>query len=195
MALAVTLAGWLNGRMKNRILAWELVGIIFISVTGSLLHFVFEWSGSLTSVALIAAVNESVWEHLKLAFWPAFFFATAEHPFLRRATNNFFVAKASGLILMPLVIVLVFYSYTALIGDSILAIDIATFVAAVAAGQFVSYRLMMRNNLSNPIKYLSIVAIVLLTLVFSLFTYFPPHLPLFRDSRNGSYGIPAVSVR
>jgi hypothetical protein len=178
--------------MKNRVLSWELAGIFFIAATGSLLHFVFEWSGNLAPVALIAAVNESVWEHLKLAFWPSLLFAAVEYPFLRREARNFVAAKTAGFYVTPLVIVLVFYSYTALLGRSILIVDIATFVVAVAAGQLVSCRVMTLGALSKSLQYLSVGALVLLTLAFSLFTYFPPHLPLFQDSRNGSYGIPAV---
>ena len=49
---------------KKSILLWELAGIIFIVVLGSVLHFAFEWSGRWTPIAPIAAVNESVWEHL-----------------------------------------------------------------------------------------------------------------------------------
>ena len=182
---------WLNGDMKNKVLAWELAGILFIAVCGSLLHFVFEWSGNLALVALFAAVNESVWEHLKLTFWPALVFAAFEYPFLRGEANNFVAAKSAGFYVMPLVIVLVFYSYFTIIGRSILAVDISTFVIAVAAGQMVSYRIMTLGKLSRSLRYLSSAALVLLLVAFSLFTYFPPHWPLFQDSRNGSYGIPA----
>jgi len=181
--------------MKNKVLAWELAGILFIAVSGSLLHFVFEWSGNVTPVALFAAVNESVWEHLKLAFWPSLVFAAIEYPFLRRETSNFVVAKAAGFSVTPLVIVLVFYSYTTITGRSILVVDISTFVIAVAAGQILSYRIMTLGELSKSLQYASVLALMLLTVAFSLFTYFPPHLPLFQDSRSGGYGIPVVNGR
>jgi hypothetical protein len=42
-----------------------------IVLAGSALHFAFDWSGHWLPLALIAAVNESVWEPMKLAFWPA----------------------------------------------------------------------------------------------------------------------------
>ena len=57
--------------MKKYALKWELLGIVFIIVLGGALHFVFDLSGEWPPLALIAAVNESVWEHLKLGFWPA----------------------------------------------------------------------------------------------------------------------------
>ena len=48
---------------------WEVSGVLFILAIGSALHFVFEWTGEFTLVAPFVPVNESVWEHLKMAFW------------------------------------------------------------------------------------------------------------------------------
>ena len=44
-----------------------VIAIIFISVIGTLLHFMYEWSGHNKVVSLFAAVNESTWEHIKIA--------------------------------------------------------------------------------------------------------------------------------
>jgi hypothetical protein len=57
---------------NKSVLLFELVGIVFIIFLGSALHFTFEWSGNQPAVGIFSAVNESVWEHLKLAFWPAY---------------------------------------------------------------------------------------------------------------------------
>ncbi len=47
-----------------------LFGIIFTFILGTLLHFVYEWSGSNVIVGIFSPVNESVWEHLKLLYFP-----------------------------------------------------------------------------------------------------------------------------
>ena len=44
---------------------------------GTLLHFLFDWTGGNAVVALFSAVNESIWEHLKLLFYPMVLFAVA----------------------------------------------------------------------------------------------------------------------
>jgi len=54
--------------MGRSVLRWEIVGIVVISVLGSLLHFSFEWVGGWKPLGVISAVNESVWEHLNIAF-------------------------------------------------------------------------------------------------------------------------------
>ena len=53
---------------RRRVLFFELTGIVFIIILGSILHFTFEWSGSQVVVGVFSAVNESVWEHFKLGF-------------------------------------------------------------------------------------------------------------------------------
>jgi hypothetical protein len=173
---------------KKSILHWELTGIGLIFLAGSFFHFVFELMGHWPPMALIGAVNESVWEHLKLAFWPALIYALVEFPFLKNATKNFWTSKAFGLLSMPLIIVVFFYGYTALIGHHILWVDIALFGFSVGIGQAVSFRLMIRRPLSRKDKFLGALVLIMMILAFSLFTYLPPHFSLFRDSTSGQYG-------
>jgi hypothetical protein len=169
---------------------WELWGIAFITIVGSLLHFVFQWSGGWRPVALVGAVNESTWEHLKLAFWPAIFLALIEYPRLRGSVNNFWLAKGLSILLMPLAIVVLFYGYKAVLGHHYFVLDILIFIIAVGAGQLVSYRLLMAADRGSAGAALGVVLIVVMVAAFSLLTYFPPHNFLFEGPRTGGYGIP-----
>lgn len=173
---------------KKIILHWELTGIVLILVSGSFFHFLFELTGQWPPVALFGAVNESVWEHLKLAFWPALTYALAEYPFLKNITKNFWTSKSLGILSMPLIIVILFYGYTALIGHHILWADIALFGFAVSIGQMISSRMMTRSALSRKVKVLGAVLLISMILAFSLLTYFPLHFSLFRDPTSGQYG-------
>jgi hypothetical protein len=164
--------------------------MVFIIILGSILHFTFEWSGSQPIVGAFSAVNESVWEHLKLAFWPALLFMLIEYGLLKKTANNFALAKTVAVYLMVLIIPIVFYSYTAVTGKSVFAIDISTFVVAVIIGQLASYKLMTYRKLSAYFNIVSIAALVLLGLAFVLSTFYPPQLPFFRDPITGKYGIP-----
>ena len=175
--------------MTSPILAWEAAGAFVISILGSLLHFVFELLGGWPPAALIAAVNESTWEHLKLAFWPALCYALLERRFLRPLPANFWAAKAAGILAMPLVIVGGFYGYTALAGGNVLWADISLFVVAVFAGQILSARLMKRAPFGRSTRRAALGLLILLTAAFSLATYFPPRAFLFQDPRSGKYGI------
>jgi hypothetical protein len=175
--------------VKKKILRWELGGIVFIVVVGSVLHFVFEWSGGAIPVAPFAAVNESVWEHLKLGFWPALVYAVLEYFRFGKSANNFPFAKTLGIYLIPITIVVLYYLYTAILGHGLLIVDIAIFVVAVIVGQLVSYRLLIASPLPERLNRFAPIALAVLGILFVLFTFYPPQIPLFKDSVTGGYGI------
>lgn len=180
-----------KGKLNTRtILKWELGGIIFVFLLGALLHFVFEWSGESRIVGAIASVNESVWEHFKQGFWPMCLFTAIEYRALRKYTDNFLTAKAIAVYLIPLITGLVFYTYTAIVGKEILAVDILIFAFAITIGQLRSYRTMVLNVLPNYANRVAFGFIVVLALLLIVFTFYPPHLPIFMDLNTGTYGIP-----
>lgn len=175
--------------MKKHILKWEISGIIFVFLLGALLHFVFEWSGDSRIAGLFASVNESVWEHFKQGFWPMCLYAAIEYGFLRGRVNNFLTAKAVAVYIIPLITGLVFYGYTAIIGEEILIVDILIFLAAIVVGQLTSYKIIISAELPRYTNAISSIFIIILALILMLFTFYPPHLPIFLDAR-GFYGIP-----
>jgi len=172
----------------RKILALEIVGTIFIIFLGTALHFTFAFSGHNPLVGSFSAVNESVWEHLKLPFWPSLLWLLIIMLPLKKIVGNFFSAKAIGIILMLVIIPVVFYSYTAFTKE-ILAVDIATFMIAVVIGQVVSYSLYKKANWSRLTEVIAITVIALIAIKFIAFTFYPPHLPIFMDSNTGQYGI------
>jgi hypothetical protein len=175
--------------MTKRILRWDLGGIAFIVILGSLLHFTFEWSGSAIPIAWIAAVNESVWEHLKLGFWPALVYAALEYSRFGKSVDNFNFAKTVGIYLIPITIVVLYYAYTAILGHGLLIVDISIFVVAVVVGQLVSYKLLTVSTLPERLNRYAPIALVVLGVLFVLFTFYPPQIPLFKDAVTGGYGI------
>lgn len=82
--------------MKRPALKWEPIGIAVISVLGSVLYFAFELSGEWPPAGIIAAVNESVFEYLKLTFWPTLIYAAVTYRLLKQDTHNFFMDSVTG---------------------------------------------------------------------------------------------------
>ena len=175
--------------MKKYVLKWELSGILFVFLLGALLHFLFEWSGESRIVGLFASVNESVWEHFKQGFWPMCLYSAIEYGFLRGRVNNFLTAKAAAVYIIPIITGLVFYGYTAIIGEEILIVDIIIFLVAIVIGQLTSYKIMTSSKLPKYTAFISPLFIILLALILMLFTFYPPHLPIFLDGNTGTYGI------
>ncbi len=162
---------------------------LIVVAAGSLLHFAYGWSGAWAPAALFAAVNESVWEHLKIAFWPALILALVRaRPGAGLAC---WAAQGVGLLVPSVVIVAVFYGYTAILGDNLLVADIATFALAILLGQIASRRLARRGGADAGLRALGLALLVAQLGAFSAFTYAAPRLFLFEDPRNGRYGLEA----
>jgi len=176
--------------MKTQIKHWERVGILFIIAFGASLHFVFEWTDYWRPAALIAAVNESTWEHFKIAFWPSMIWALIEYLFIRKEANNFAIAKATGFLIMPLVTAVLFYGYNAITGQHYLIADIFIFIISAITGQIISMRLMLRDKIKvDWLKKMAIGFLILMTIAFSSLSYFPLKNFLFAHPENGEFGI------
>ena len=174
---------------SKKVLIYEIIGTAFIIFLGSALHFTYEFSGRFAFVGVFSAVNESVWELLKLAFWPSLIWLLIEYLPIKKLTNNFLESKTIGTCTMIALIPIVFYSYTSITGESIFAIDIATFIVAVVVGQIVSYTLFMKKQFSGNTDKIALANINCLRNCFhslrflsTVFTYFPGYV-------SGGYGI------
>lgn len=167
----------------------EIGGFLFIFITGSLFHFLYDWSNHSLVVGLIAPVNESVWEHLKLALWPSLLYSIYEYNRIGRFIPNFWEARTLSTYIMPLTIIIIYYFYTAIIGYNILLIDILTFAIAVALGQLSSYLLLTSRQVYKPLNQLGPILLTALVVIFAYYTINPPHLPIFQDPQTGSFGI------
>jgi hypothetical protein len=91
-----------------------------------------------------------------------------------------------------LVIAIGWYAAIAILGENIFSINIALFVGAIFVGQYFSYRILTGDKISALNPRYAIYAILVLTLAFASFTYFPPRIFLFEHmdlADTGQYGI------
>lgn len=170
-----------------------VLGFLFISITGMLLHFAYEWSSQSKLVALIGAVNESTWEHMKIAAIPAFVWSIVEIPFIGN-DPNFIAARLVAVATILLAIPLIFYGYQLFTRKSILALDIGLFVASIGLGQWLSALVMNSAPVPVLITYICLILLVVLFAACMLLTRMPIRNFLFRDPINGKYGIEAFEA-
>jgi len=180
--------------VKNNLACWEIIGFIFVVIFGSLLHFVYQWSGSKRIVGLFAPVNESTWEHLKLLFIPMLLYSIVEYLAVGKYYPNFIVAKALGIVFGMIAIVAIFYTYTGIVGKHFLWADILTFVLGVAVAFLYSWRMINKAPISLNSQITGIILVLVLALCFAIFTFDPPHIPLFLDPVSRNYGTSIESL-
>ncbi|MDP4128136.1 MAG: DUF6512 family protein [Bacillota bacterium] len=175
--------------MMRTVFIWELSGILFLILVGSLLHFTFEWSNRLPLVGVLSPVNESVWEHLKLGFGSLVLFSLIEYRFIRHEINNFLLAKGIGLVILQATILIVFYTYTMFSGKPILAIDISSYILGCVLCQSFSYFALTKVGEKNLLNAVGLLLMIIHAVLLVIFTFAPPKLPIFQDSHSLSYGI------
>lgn len=174
----------------SKLLKIELIVTILELILGTLLHFIYEWSGNNAIIASFSAVNESVWEYLKLVFYPMLILGVIEYYFVKNIANNYIEAKAIGTFIAISFIVISFFTYTGIIGTNFFIIDILIFIISIILGEWTSYKLMKRKNESTiQTKILAGGILIFLLSCFIIFTYVTPQVNLFRDFTNGTYGI------
>jgi hypothetical protein len=173
---------------------WELAGIPFILAAGILLHFLFEWSGSIRIIGVVAPVNESVCEHLKMVYWPALVYSYLEVACLNSVPTGYYLARATSIyVMMILLLGLFFVSIIALRNPKLvhrLIADALIFVAAVSLGQL-SFCIFLQNlgpRISNPT--IGVVLLALPAVGLTITTFYPPHISIFKDHFHQGYGIP-----
>jgi hypothetical protein len=169
---------------------WHVAGALFTLVVGTLLHFVFDWSSGNLFAGVFAPVNESVWEHLKMLITPVLLFSVLEYFVYGHEYPNFVPAKVLSVFVGMAVIVVLFYTYSGIIGQNYLPADILTFILGVAAAYVFSYRLLSSGRLSsvnaNILSWFFLTVLIVCTVFF---TFNPPHIDIFKDSVTGGYGI------
>ena len=173
--------------MKRSIL-WQAAGFAAATFGGTVLHFLYDWTGRSIWVTPFSGVNESTWEHMKLLFWLLFLFALVQRLFFKKQKNYWYVKLAEillGLMLIPVL----FYTYNGVFGKSPDWINISIFYIT-ALFVFLFERWAFKNErLQCEYPPLAFAVICLIGALFVVFTFAPPKIPLFRDPLTGTYGI------
>ena len=175
-----------------KIKTWQIITVIICLVLGILLHFAYEWSGANKVVGVFSAVNESTWEHLKLAFFPMLLMGIIGYFVIGKQNNNYWLAQAIGIITAITFIVTFFYTYQGILGQNIDALNIGSFFIAIILGEFVTYKILKSRNEYNA-ELISMVFLVILFFGFILYTFYPIRIPLFQDPTTGEYGIQSLT--
>lgn len=174
--------------MKRDVSLWQFAGFALTALVGTLLHFLYEWTGGNLAVALVSGVNESTWEHMKLLYVPLLLFALIQSRFFRD-NKSFWCAKLIGTLTGSLLIPVLYYTYNGAIGKSPDWLNITIFFVAAAGTFWLEWRLLRYPHWRCSRPRFAIVALAAVGVLFVVFTFAPPPLPLFRDPLTGTYGI------
>ena len=174
--------------MKRSFGLWQFVGFGVTSLGGTVLHFLYDWLGEAAWIAPFSGVNESTWEHMKLLFWPMLIFAAVQS-FFFKDRENFWCIKLCGILLGIILIPVIFYTYNGVIGRSPDWINIAIFFVCAAISYAYEGYLGKKEKLRCRSSKKALTLLLMIALLFVIFTFKTPELGIFRDPLSGTYGI------
>lgn len=157
---------------------YTIVGIIFVLIFGTLSHFLYNWTGNNFIIGFFTPINESIWEHMKLLFFPMLLFSSLMIFKLRAVYPCITSSLYAGMLLGTTLIPILFYAYTYIIGKNFFIFDIAIFMFSVVIAFLIAYNFTQSCKLQSYSVFIYILVCVYL-LCFLLFTYEPPNIKLF----------------
>lgn len=162
----------------NQLKKYSLIGFLFVVITGTLGHFVYDWSSQNYVAGLFFPVNESTWEHMKLIYFPALLYSFYMEKRLQKEYPCIRFALSSGILAGTAFIPVFFYVYSGIWGRNYFVFDILTFLLSAAIVFVVTYRF---SQSCRAQKYSAALRafVWILFLGFLLFSYFPPSIGLF----------------
>jgi hypothetical protein len=169
-----------------------LKSFLFLAVF-SLLHFGYEITGW-SFLAPFCSVNESVFQHLKMAFWSYLLITVlVEYPLLKRYNkkdfiiNNFWYSRFLSAIIIPYIILVIWYLLPALFGktkslfvDLIWALAV-TFFSCIFTGYLEKEIEKIKFKILT--KYIILFLVLISGFLFVKFTYKLPWIDLFIEQK------------
>ncbi len=167
---------------------WSVLGFFFVGAAGVLLHYLYDITNGNYIAAIFSGVNESTWEHMKLMFFPLFVFALIQSRYFK-GYGNFWCVKLLGIITGVFLIPVLFYTINGVFGKTPDWVNINIFFVCTAAAFVLEAIMFKRNAFSCASPRVSVAVLAVFAVLFAVFTFSPPRIPLFKDPVTDEYGI------
>ena len=156
-------------------------GFLFVGVLGVLFHFAYDFLGQNAVAGVFFPINESIWEHLKLLYFPVILWWMIEY-FTGAERKRFFASRVWALCIGLFFIPIAFYTYSGVIGRRFAWADIGIFFVA----DYLYFRLAKGfgedpKEESEGENILSAIVFLVWLFAFFVFTFFPPALGIFQN--------------
>lgn len=166
---------------------YVIISTIIISIIGTLSHFLYDISKHNKFIGLFTAVNESTWEHIKIALTPTFFFCIVDGIMFGQ-NPNYFLAKLSSLVIIIILMPVLFYGYQLFTKKDNFILDILIFYIVIFFSQLSFYLIINMTPINYIYNYISCIGIFLIFSGYLIHTVMPAKNFLFKDPITNKYG-------
>lgn len=164
----------------NKLKRYIIEGIIFVLITGSIAHFIYDWSGENALIGFLVPINESIWEHMKLCFFPMLLYSFYMIYKLEPDYPCISSSSMFGVLLITFLIPVLFYTYSGILGANYAIFDIGTFIVSVIISFVAVYKLTLSCKVASY-ETLFKLLILILAMCFFIFTYHPLNIGIFAE--------------
>ena len=164
-----------------------IVSIIVISVIGTIAHFIYELSEHNKIVGLFGSVNESTWEHIKIALTATMLWSLIDG-FIYGPNPNYFLAKLFSLLTVIILMPLLFYGYQFIFKKDNTVVNILIFYVVIICSQLLFFNLIALKPVNFFWQYLTTIGTFIVFGCYLTLTLMPLRNFLFKDPITDDYG-------
>ncbi len=157
----------------------SIIRFIFVAILGTLLHFTYDWSGQNPIVGIFSAQNESLWNHLKLLFFPMFLLGLIQLFLNSDASDDFIQRRTLGIVAGLLFIIVVFYTTWGISGKLVAWWNITIYYLAVIFAFWVESK--SETTAKKMAPFTAIAILFVITFAFIMFSFNSPETGIFYD--------------
>ena len=168
-------------------MTFVIISIVIISIVGTLSHFLYDISNHNKYIGLFSAVNESTWEHIKIALTPTLLWSLVDG-IKYGSEPNYFLAKFISLLVVILLMPILFYGYQLFTKKDVVIFDILIFYIVITASQLAFYYIINMSSVNSVIRYLSLIGIFIIFAGYLIHTALPGKGFIFKDPITNKYG-------
>ena len=166
----------------------KILGVIIAFLVAFPLHFLYDkFPNFLTSI--IAPVNESIFEHMKIIFGSILFSGVIQKIIVIKKDlkyNNICISNVISGFLSIFVFLAIFLPVYLVIGENF-AVTIIIMLITFIISQIITIYIINKKNMK--LENVAIILAILVYIIFGLLTYFPPNNTLFIDPITKQLGI------
>ncbi|MDE7367128.1 MAG: hypothetical protein K2N24_07220 [Lachnospiraceae bacterium] len=165
-------------------LGWVICTTVFAFLLGMLFHNIYPWTGNNVFIGLFFPINESIWEHLKLAFYPLVLVWMLFVHHMRLEPEFLWTNRLTACLLSVvtsfLIITGLYYLLHSGFGANGLPLHLTTYGIGLFCGQWLAVHLTFQKRIPKWLGTFSASILSLLVLTFACLSLNPLSFPIFQ---------------
>lgn len=168
--------------MKNFFIKYKTYILSYLACValGTLCHFIYDWTNHFALLKPFVSIDESLFEHLKLIFYPMILVALIEGFIIKKSPSNIILVRSIGAVLSCIGLSIFHLTYRMFNNnESIPLIDITSYYVFVLIAYLISIKI--EKHIENRNFRIFAYFILFLTVIlFSVFTEYKPNNVFFK---------------